>query len=315
MIADFHAYEKELCLKGLIPLLRRQGFDPSGKSVLDVGCGYGGVLAGLAESFPLKSALGIDLDALMIRQGSEKCPEGVRLQVRDFFGMHPVDPEAFDPGSHGPDLVRRAASASGGYDLILMRDVLEHIPDAEGALRKAASLLSPRGVIFASFAPFYSPFGGHQHNGSGLFSNVPWLQLLPEPLFRAALRLKGNSYKSGQSLSEDMESVLRTRLTIGRFRRMIPGAGLRLGYFARYLSRPDYRIKFGLPEIGFPAIPGLDELACTGVEALLVRVDAEAAARANGGHRMGSDGGSGSGSNAGGDVPRSGDPGEQEPNP
>lgn len=279
MIADFHAYEKELCLKGLIPLLRRQGFDPAGKSVLDVGCGHGGVLAALAESFPLQSALGIDLDAEMIRQGSAKCPAGVRLEARDLFGMEPVDPEAFDPDTHGSRPLHRAASSVGGYDLILMRDVLEHIPDAEGALRKAASLLAPRGTIFASFAPFYSPFGGHQHNGSGIFSNLPWLQLLPEGLFRAALnlrgsRLRGNSYKSGQSLSDDMESVLRTRLTIGRFRRMIPGAGLRMGYFARYLSRPDYRIKFGLPEVGFPAIPGLEELACTGVEALLMRADA-----------------------------------------
>lgn len=275
MIGDFHAYEKELCLKGLIPLLRRQEFDPAGKSVLDVGCGHGGVLAALAESFPLKSALGIDLDAEMIRQGSARCPAGVRLEARDFFGMQAVDPEAFDPDTQGSRPLNRAAFETGGFDLILMRDVLEHIPDAEGALRKAASLLAPRGTIFASFAPFYSPFGGHQHNGSGIFSNLPWLQLLPEGLFRAALNLRGNSYKSGQSLSDDMESVLRTRLTIRRFRRMIPGAGLRIGYFARYLSRPDYRIKFGLPEVGFPAIPGLEELACTGVEALLTWADGD----------------------------------------
>ncbi|MDB5106096.1 MAG: 3-demethylubiquinone-9 3-methyltransferase [Fibrobacteres bacterium] len=254
MVGDFHAYERELALKGLIPLLRKRGFDPTGKSVLDVGCGYGGVLAGLAGAFDLKSALGLDLDAVMVREGSAKCPSGVRLEVRDFFAMD--------------------AAEAGSYDLILLRDVLEHIPDAEGALAKAASLLAPRGLIFASFAPFYSPFGGHQHNGSGFFSNVPWLQALPESWFRAALRLDGNSYKSGKSLAEDMETVLRTRLTIGRFRRMIPGAGLRAGYLARYLSRPDYRIKFGLPEIGFPPIPFLDELACTGVEALLEKADA-----------------------------------------
>jgi SAM-dependent methyltransferase len=272
MIADFHAYEKELCLKGLIPLLRRYGFDPAGKTVLDVGCGYGGVLAGLAETYALKSALGIDLDPGMIREGAKRCPAGVHLEVLDFFGMQPVDPEAFDPEAEGAEALRRSVPP-GGYDLILLRDVLEHIPDAEGALAKAASLLARGGVIFASFAPFYSPFGGHQHNGSGVFSNVPWLQVLPEAWFRAALRLRGNSYKTGQSLSDDMESVLRTRLTIGRFRRMIPEAGLRVGYFARYLSRPDYRIKFGLPEIGFPAVPGLDELACTGVEALLKRAD------------------------------------------
>ncbi|MEO6097698.1 MAG: class I SAM-dependent methyltransferase [Fibrobacteria bacterium] len=272
MIADFHAYEMELCLKGLIPLLKKYGYQVAGKSVLDVGCGYGGVLAALAMEYPLRSALGIDLDGGMVREGSAKCPGGVRLEVRDFFGMEAADPEAFDPGTQGPESLRRSALATGGYDLILLRDVLEHIPDAEGALAKAASLLAPGGLIFVSFAPFYSPFGGHQHNGSGLFAYVPWLQLLPEVWFRAVLNLKENSYKSGKSLGDDMESVLRTRLTIARFRKMIPGAGLKAGYFARYLSRPDYRIKFGLPEVGFPGIPVLDEVACTGVEALLERV-------------------------------------------
>ena len=249
MVSDFHAYEKELCLTGLVPMLQKRGFDPAGKAVLDVGCGYGGVLAGLAEKYPLGSALGIDLDEDMIRAGQAKCPGGVLLSRGDFFALE-----------------------GGPFDLILMRDVLEHIPDAEGALRKAAGLLAPRGLLFVSFAPFWSPFGGHQHNGAGIFANVPWLHALPEAWFRRALRLGGNSYKSGRALADDMESVLRTRLTLGRFRRMIPPAGLRLGYFARYLSRPDFRIKFGLPVIPFPAIPILDELACTGVEALLERV-------------------------------------------
>ncbi|MDQ3003584.1 MAG: class I SAM-dependent methyltransferase [Fibrobacterota bacterium] len=249
MIWDFHAYEKELCRQGLAPLLRKYGFDPAGKSVLDVGCGYGGVLAGLAEAWPLKAALGIDLDADMIREGMAKCPVGMRLEAGDFFGLQGKE-----------------------FDLILMRDVLEHMPDAEGALTKAASLLAPGGLIFASFAPFYSPFGGHQHNGAGFFSNIPWLQVLPESWFRKALRLDGNSYKSSRGLADDMESVLRARLTLRRFRKMIPSAGLRLGYYARYLSRPDYRIKFGLPEIPFPPIPFLDELACTGIESFLERI-------------------------------------------
>jgi ubiquinone/menaquinone biosynthesis C-methylase UbiE len=246
MVTDFHAYERALCLQGLAPLLRKRGFDATGKSVLDVGCGYGGTLSGLKEMFPLKEALGVDLDPMMIRDGARKCPPGVALETGDFLAM-----------------------PARGFDLILMRDVLEHMPDAEKALEKAASMLNIGGLLYASFAPFYSPFGGHQHNGSGFFSNVPWLQALPESWFRAALRLRGNSYKSGKGLADDMESVLRTRLTVSRFRRLVPAAGLRFRYFARYLSRPDYRIKFGLPEIGFPPIPMLDELACTGVEALL----------------------------------------------
>jgi SAM-dependent methyltransferase len=246
MIADFHAYERGLAVTGLIPLLRARGIDPAGKRVLDVGCGYGGVLAALAEAFPLSQAVGLDVDAAMIASGAARCPAGVRLAAEDFF-----------------------AYAGGPFDLILMRDVLEHIPEAEKALAKAASLLARGGALFASFAPFYSPFGGHQQNGSGLFAYVPWLHLLPRRLFRSLLRLEGNSYKAGRGLADDMDSVLRSRLTLRRFRRMIPAAGLRLTYYARYLSRPDYRLKFGLPAVGFPPLPVLDEFACTGIEALL----------------------------------------------
>ncbi len=247
MITDFHAYEFGLGRDGLLPLLERRGFPLAGKSVLDVGCGYGGVLSAIAASHPLRRALGVDLDDSMVREGKAKSP-GVVLETRDFFGL-----------------------GEETFDLILMRDVLEHMPDTAGALRKAAELLAPGGRIFASFAPFRSPFGGHQHNGAGPFARAPWIHLFPEAWFRRLLRLEGNAYKEAAALEDDMESVLRTRLTLAGFRRMVPAAGLGITYLAGYLSRPDYRLKFGLPAVRFPAAPVLGEFLCTGVEALLAR--------------------------------------------
>ncbi len=249
MITDFLAYERALCASCLVPLLESQGVKLSGKSVLDVGCGYGGVLAVLQEKFGLSQALGIDLDAEMIRVGMERGPTGMRLETGNFFTLKPE-----------------------GYDFILMRDVLEHIVDVEKALAKAVSLLKPGGMIYVSFAPFYSPFGGHQHNGAGLFSNIPWLQILPETWFRKLLQLPGNSYKSATGLESDMDSVLRTRLTLAGFRAVLPKVGLGIRYYAQYLVRPDYRIKFGLPTVGFPRLPLLDDLVCTGSEAILGKI-------------------------------------------
>jgi SAM-dependent methyltransferase len=248
MVADYHAYERELCRAYLAPLLQQNRFVPSGKSVLDVGCGYGGVLAELAERFPLQRGLGIDLDGEMVDAGRGRCPSDVKLETEDFFGL-----------------------SGGRFDLILMRDVLEHIGDVEGALAKAAGMLRPGGVVYVSFAPFYSPFGGHQHLGDGFFSYVPWLQLLPERRFRRLLRLSGNTYKTGRGLARDMESVLGTRLTLARFRRSLDRAGLEIRYYAQYLVRPDYRIKFGILPLPLPAVPGLEELLCTGADAILSR--------------------------------------------
>lgn len=248
MIADFHQYEYRLCRRFLIPLLLERGLALDGKSALDVGCGYGGVLAGLAERFRLAEALGIDLDPGMIAGGRDRNPPGVSLRTGDFLAL--------------PD---------GGFDAILMRDVLEHIVDVEGALAKAAGLLKPGGFVFASFAPFLSPFGGHQHNGEGPFASAPWLHLLPESWFRGLLRFPGNSYKSGEALRADMDTVFRTRLSLRRFRRAAGSAGLAITYLRGYAVRPDYRIKFGIPSLRFPAVAGPGDLFCTGVEALLAK--------------------------------------------
>ncbi len=246
MIRDYHAYERILGERFLLPLLERRGVALAGRSVLDAGCGYGGVLAALAERHPLGAALGVDLDMDMIRAGSGRCPRGVSLEAGDFLSLD-----------------------AGRFDIILLRDVLEHIVDVEAALAKAAALLNPGGTVFASFAPFYSPFGGHQHNGSGLPSRVPWLHLLPEAAFRSLLRLPGNSYKTGGNLAADMDTVLRTRLTLARFLRAARKAGFEVRYRAQYLSRPEYAVKLGIPEVPFPPVPVLSELLCTGAEALL----------------------------------------------
>jgi SAM-dependent methyltransferase len=245
MVEDFHAYERTLGERFLLPLLERHGVKLEGKAVLDAGCGYGGILAALTARHALAEAHGVDLDAQMIFRGAQRCGPAVHLEVADFFG---IDGRI--------------------YDVVMLRDVLEHIVDVEGAFTQACRLLRPGGILFASFAPFYSPFGGHQHNGAGMASRIPWLHLLPEAAFRSLLRLPGNSYKAQHSLSADMETVLRTRLTLSRFRRAAAAAGFRTLYRAQYLSRPDYAVKFGLPQVPFPAVPFLDELLCTGAEAL-----------------------------------------------
>ncbi len=252
MLADFLDYERKLGTRFLVPLLKSLQIDLHGKSVLDVGCGYGGVLAVLSEKYALTDALGIDVDADMIQAGLKRNPTGLRLETGDFFGM-----------------------GSQQYDFILLRDVLEHIVDVEKALAKAAGLLKPGGTIYASFAPFHSPFGGHQHNGAGFFSNVPWLQLFPEKWFRKALTLPGNSYKTSTGLQADMETVLQTRLTIGQFHACLPKNNLGIKHYAQYLVRPDYQIKFGLQAIRFPRLPGIEELLCTGVEAFLIKTNGD----------------------------------------
>lgn len=251
VITDYYSYERALGREVVLPALRAAGFDPRGKSVLDVGCGYGGVLAEMTESSGAGPSVGIDLDWEMIHAAKARFPSSsVRFETDDFFNY----------------------GGGGNFDLLLMRDVLEHIVEPERALVKASTLLKPGGWIYLSYAPFYSPYGGHQHNGAGLFSRIPWLQFLPAAAFRRLLKLPGNSYKSGDGLAADMDTVLRTRLSLGRFRKILGRLPFTVAASRRYLVRPDYRLKFGLRPLACPPLPTfLAEVLCTGEEALLRR--------------------------------------------
>jgi SAM-dependent methyltransferase len=243
---DYFEYERQIAVANLIPSLKVHSAWPAAR-ILDVGCGYGGTLAAFKSADPACDAVGLDLDAEMVQQGLAKSNGALRLIHADFFQWQ-----------------------GSGFDLILMRDVLEHIRRMEEALRKAATLLAPGGRIYASFAPYFGPFGGHQQNGAGLFSHCPWIHWLPQRLFARLVPVAGNSYKSLEALRADMDSVADTRLTVAGFKRAARSCGLILESLELFLSRPDYKFKFGWPACRFPDVPILSEIFSTGVEALLI---------------------------------------------
>lgn len=241
---DYFRYEARIAQDHLVPWLGAWQALPRAGRVLDVGCGYGGTLQAIKETSPEVTATGLDLDPVMVATGQTRLEGTARILNANFFEW-----------------------SDGLFDLILMRDVLEHIRRPAQALRRAASMLTPGGWLFASFAPFYGPFGGHQHNASGVLSSVPWIQFLPPDFLRARLRIEGNAYKTKDQLHADMDSVFETRLTVRGFLRAAADADLTVVARKSYLVRPDYRIKFGLPAVPAPAFCA--ELFATGVEALL----------------------------------------------
>jgi len=95
--------------------------------ILDVGSGDGLLFERLAE---LGEVEGIEPDASLLGPGS---PHRARITVAPFD-------ERFRPGHR--------------YALVLMLDVLEHLPDAVGALRHARSLLEPDGRLLVTVPAF-----------------------------------------------------------------------------------------------------------------------------------------------------------------
>ena len=104
---------------------------PSAGRYLDIGCGFGGLLAAFAErGFSVR---GIELDP-------------VRVQFARATATDQGLPE--DVATTGDVLDASLVASLGRFDLVTMIDVIEHVLDVPTALRHAVSLLDPGGVLF-----------------------------------------------------------------------------------------------------------------------------------------------------------------------
>jgi len=148
------------------------------------------------------------------------------------------------------------------FDVIVLRDVIEHIPQQAAALGVCARLLKPGGRLFVSFPPIFSPFGGHQQNFKyGLF--LPYIHLLPNPLYRLLLKLFG----AKANFIDTLIQTKSTGITIRNMYSIIKRLPLQYIFKKCYLVRPDYEIRFHIKRRSFfllNNIPLLREFFSTG---------------------------------------------------
>src|SRR5690606_1488845 len=80
------------------------------------------------------------------------------------------------------------------FDIIMMRDVIEHIPDQEDFMVFVKKFLKDDGIIFFGFPPWQMPFGGHQQISSVKWiRRAPYLHLLPMGIYTALLKKSGET--------------------------------------------------------------------------------------------------------------------------
>jgi len=139
----------------------------------------------------------------------------------------------------------------GNFDLIFMRDTLEHIHNQDAFLAHIKQFLKPNGIIYLSFPPWRMPFGGHQQVcESRLLSKMPYFHLLPVPLYKLVLRMFGESAPKITALLE----VKETGISIRRFKKIIAKNNYRIEKEILYLINPNYEIKFKLKVRKLPTV-------------------------------------------------------------
>lgn len=233
----------------LLPLLKTHLGDLGNMSILEVGCAE----AGLIQSFREE---GIEVEGVEIvegraKVGMEKIPEA-RILVGDIT----------DEGL--------VSTLGKTYDLIIMRDVIEHVPKREKAFEMLDRLLKPGGHLYISFPGRYSPYAGHQQNCKSFLKYIPYLHLLNKRLLDWLGRVNNEPQKRMDIIKENW----RIGLSYAAFRKHVRAIGLRPVRTDLYLIRPVYLFRFNkkwLKAIRTIKVPVVQEIFAMGVEALLVK--------------------------------------------
>lgn len=198
-----------------------------GLQVLDIGCGDGGVMVPFLEKGCLLT--GIELDPAKSEIAKRFLSDYIAGGQCTIVNRNIYDAEAL-------------AEYRGRFDLIVLKDVIEHIPDQERFIPYLSTFLKPGGHIFFGFPPWYMPHGGHQQVcGNKLLSVLPWFHLLPASLYKGILKLG----REPEPVIRELLEIKDTGISIERFERIAGNSGYTTALKKHYLVNPIYRYKFG----------------------------------------------------------------------
>ena len=199
--------------------------------VLEIGCGEGGNLKPFLES-------GHECWGVELTKGSYDNAIKFYAESPLKENLHLLNKDIYDVSSN--DL-------NGTFDIIFLKDVIEHIPNQEKFMKHLKQFLAPGGVAFFAFPPWRMPFGGHQQVCQSKFvSHCPYIHLIP----KAFLKL----FRVSNDDINFMDEVKKTGLSIRRFDKILEEENYKLLKKTHWLINPNYETKFGLKPRRLPEI-------------------------------------------------------------
>ncbi|MFN6373621.1 MAG: class I SAM-dependent methyltransferase [Chitinophagia bacterium] len=195
--------------------------------VLDIGCGDGGVMVPFLERGCFVT--GIELDEQKSNYAKSFLSNYIENGKASIINLNIYEEAALTAYKHQ-------------FDLILLKDVIEHIPDQEKFIPYLKEFLKPGGRVFFGFPPWYMPHGGHQQICESKFlSMLPYYHLLPSFLYKFVLRI----FRESPSTIDCLMEVKSTGISIERFEKLVSNSNYTIEYKTHYLLNPIYQYKFG----------------------------------------------------------------------
>lgn len=244
-MAERHFYEQKKHTKSyLIPFFQKYLPNFETYKILEIGCAEAGFLDALYE-LGIETA-GLELEGHRVRTAMEKNPE-LNISVGDITDEQMIE------------------QIGNSFDLIVMKDTIEHIPDRRSTFSNIVRLLKKKGYLYVTFPPKFSPFAGHQQNGKSILQFIPYLHLLPEKIIRES----GKIFRERPKVIESVILNSRVGLTIRSFEKYCTEFNFYPVVKELFLFRPIYKTRFGIDTRRVPNIPILREFISFGCEYLL----------------------------------------------
>ena len=210
--------------KYVIPYIKKLQQIDTDSTVLEIGCGEGGNLLPFVD-MGCKTT-GIDLSKGKIDKGKEfysthKNRANLTLIADNIYNRNDL----------------------GKFDLIILRDVIEHIPDQEYFMSYFKCFFHPDSIVFFGFPPWQNPFGGHQQICQNqILSKMPYFHLLPILFYKGVLKLFGEP----ESRISELLEIKETGISIERFENIIKANSFEIRDKTLFFVNPNYEVKFKL---------------------------------------------------------------------
>jgi SAM-dependent methyltransferase len=233
MAFDFHKdkftyfnFQFENARKYIVPFIQNDIELKAGTKVLEIGCAEAGVLKAFTEIGCI--CTGIELHNHRLDDARQLMKNELEAGKISFINrnIYDIDVEK--------DLPYK-------FDLIILKDVIEHIPQQEKFMQRLHDFLADGGKVFFGFPPWQMPFGGHQQICRNKFlSLLPYYHLLPMFLYVAILKLFGEP----ENVVKELREIKQTGISIERFERICKKENYSILKKRFYLINPIYEYKF-----------------------------------------------------------------------